>query len=163
MYTDMETPDPIQRVHLELADVRQKYRLDVEIPTDIFDRSAIQLMVDHLLSSELGELLYGMGLIALHLLESEKQRRYDGVIKIAKLLLEPVRSNPENYSLIATAQVVRTALFWEYMRSGRGNKRLLKTSGRLAAAICNCDEDVMLSLEAALTHGETGNVMAWAS
>jgi hypothetical protein len=130
-----------------------KFQIDVEIPSVEEGLKFVDLVFELFLSEEEGRADLATNLTAVLIEHARKVGDFEAVIGLSSRLLPTVRTQDDDDILIVTAQELRSALFWQYLATDNVDKRLLRTSSQLAAAICKCSEHEMLRLEAALTQG----------
>jgi hypothetical protein len=130
-----------------------KFEIDVEIPSVEEGLKFVDLVFELFLSEEEGRADLATNLTAFLVEHARKTGDFEAVLMLSSRLLPTVRSDEDNDILIVTAQELRSALFWQYLATDNADKRLLRTSSQLAAAICKCSEHEMLRLEASLTQG----------
>jgi len=130
-----------------------KFEIDVEIPSVEEGLKFVDLVFELFLSEEEGRADLATNLTAFLIEYARKTGDFEAVLMLSSRLLPTIRSDEDNDILIVTAQELRSALFWQYLATDNVDKRLLRTSSQLAAAICKCSEQEMLRLEAALTQG----------
>lgn len=130
-----------------------RYEIDIEIPPVEEGSKFVDLVFELFLSEEEGRADLAMNLTAFLIEHARKTGDFEAVLMLSSRLLPTVRSRHDDDILIVTAQELRSALFWQYLATDNVDKRLLRTSSQLAAAICKCSEREMLRLEAALTQG----------
>ncbi len=132
-----------------------RYAIDLEIPPVEEGSKFVDIVFELFLSEEEGRADLATNLTAVLIEHARKTGDFEAVLMLSSRLLPAVRSDEDNDNdiLIVTAQELRSALFWQYLATDNVDKRLLRTSSQMAAAICKCSEQEMLRIEAALTQG----------
>lgn len=137
-----------------IGSIIDRYAIDSEIPPVEEGSKFVDTVFELFQSDEDGRAELATNLTAVLIEHARKVGDFEAVIVLSSRLVPTVRSDDDdNDILIVTAQELRSALFWQYLATDNVDKRLLRTSSQLAAAICKCSEREMLRLEAALTQG----------
>ncbi|CAN1545710.1 hypothetical protein MCEMSE15_01959 [Fimbriimonadaceae bacterium] len=138
-----------------IGSIIDRYAIDLEIPPVEEGSKFVDIVFELFQSDEDGRAELATNLTAVLIEHARKMGDFEAVIVLSSRLVPTVRSDDDNDNdiLIVTAQELRSALFWQYLATDNVDKRLLRTSSQLAAAICKCSEHEMLRLEAALTQG----------
>jgi hypothetical protein len=130
-----------------------KHAIDVEIPPVEESLRFADLILELFQSDEDGREDLAMSMTAVLIEHARNLGDFESVLVLSVRLLPAIRAYGEGGPLIVTGHELRSALFWQYLASGHTDKRLLRASSQLAAAICKCSEQAMLTLEASLTQG----------
>jgi hypothetical protein len=132
--------------------VLQKNDISVEVP-DLSTSEYLERIAECFETQNSGYTLLAMSMASYLIDDCHEKAMYERLVKLSDLMCPLLQGDGRGVDLEITAQELRSALFWGYIRTKHSDVRLLDEEARLLSEICRCPFRSIRRADSVLTHG----------